>query len=70
MFKEFKDNGAECLFCTCILLNLTSFKSKTLSFHSMEFALLSESSVNYVGKDGGFRPRTGLSLQRWLRAAG
>ena len=35
------------------------FSSKTLSFYSVEFAMSSESSMNYVGKDGEFKPWSG-----------
>lgn len=66
VFKVFKDNGAGCApLLHLYAIEFALFSSKTLSFYSVEFALSSESSMNCVGKNGGFKPSSG-STPNWL----
>lgn len=66
VFKVFKDNGAGCApLLHLYAIEFALFSSKTLSFYSVEFAMSSESSMNCVGKNGGFKPWSGSTLN-WL----
>jgi len=66
VFKAFKDKGAGCApILHLYAIEFALFSSKTLSFYSVEFAMSSESSMNYVGKDGEFKPWSG-STPNWL----